>query len=450
MRKERQRFFSVLVLCIYLVVIWSVTTVQAASFQMPEYESFMPGKVAEEIEAVVNQKSVLGVTAEDNKVSVEAEPILEKHRAAVLEMDEYLEKLNQAGMFLNRSLKNTVTVEVKGLDFSEFAEVSIDWLNLSQLTEVNCLKLILRNRNEYIVLDKKCIGRMVGNSRMFRMQIRRDSDNYQVQFLSSYGSVINRYVTDVKIALPASHSEQTVHLSYGETKENWGGQYNRATGSVEFLTRYSGDYTVASPDIDIRDIAKLSPEEQKAIRFMAVRDYFWVDHKNFYPDAKLTRYDFARALARMFYALDDEAECTFWDVGSRNYRYVAAAQSREIVQGFSDGSFRGYENVTAEQVIALTARTIHQENGYVYPENPEKYWNVSKDNPMGQWAEKEVALAIREGIYSPAMGLRFSEDISRKDAAVLLYRLFMIVNNTPEPIEVIQYDGEMKAEHKTP
>ena len=47
------------------------------------------------------------------------------------------------------------------------------------------------------------------------------------------------------------------------------------------------------------------------------------------------------------------------------------------------------------------------------------------------------------------MHLTFADDISRKDAAVMLYRLFMIMNNTPEPAEIIEYDVENGPAHKT-
>ena len=47
------------------------------------------------------------------------------------------------------------------------------------------------------------------------------------------------------------------------------------------------------------------------------------------------------------------------------------------------------------------------------------------------------------------MKLKFADDVSRKDAAVMLYRLFMIMNNTPEPTEIIEYDVGEQVNHET-
>jgi hypothetical protein len=262
-------------------------------------------------------------------------------------------------------------------------------------------------------------------------------------------SIISKYDVAIKIGLPAEHSEQTVYLFMNNTQENWGGQYNEANGAIEFMTKYSGEYNVASPEIVIEDIEALTDYEKQAIRFMVVRGYFDLEDGKFNSNSALTRYDFAESLVRMFFALDNEAQCSFPDVDKKHYRYVAASQQDNIVQGFSDGTFRGEENVTVEQVIALTARTINQKNGYVYPENIDKYLNFTDDNVIEDWARKEVALAIREGIYSKDMKLKFADDISRKDAAVILYRLFMIMSNTPEPAGIIEYDAYNYVKHET-
>ena len=99
--------------------------------------------------------------------------------------------------------------------------------------------------------------------------------------------------------------------------------------------------------------------------------------------------------------------------------------------GFEDGTFRGNDAVTGEQVLALASRTISEKNGYLYPDKVDTYLSFAEDNSISGWAEKEAALAVREGIYDPEAGLKLKEPIDRKNAAVILYRLFMIMNNTP-------------------
>ena len=451
MNRQPNRVFSFLILCVCLISFLSTSFVSAASpyYKIPKYEDFKPNKAANDIEAVVNRKSVISGNAVDNRISIDGAAVAQKHEEAVSEMNGYITKLNNKGMHLNRDLVNTVTVQVKDINFSEFVEILIDENSLNQITDINTLKIVFENKSEYIALSKESIGSIITNHKEFRIQIRKLSDAYTVRFLDKSGNIINKYKVDIKIALPAKHSEQTVYLFMNNTQENWGGQYNAAAGAIEIMTKYSGEYNVASPEIVISDIDNLSEYEKQAIRFMVVRGYFNLDNRNFNPTAALTRYDFAEALVRMFFALDNDAECSFPDVDRKHYRYVAASQKSNIVQGFDDGTFKGGENVTVEQVIALTARTINQKNGYVYPENTDKYLNFTEDNVIGEWAEKEIALAIREGIYSADMKIKFADDISRKDAAVMLYRLFMIMNNTPEAAELIEYDVGEQINHET-
>lgn len=435
--KHTNKLFSILLMCVCLIGFSSSIVVNATEkhYEIPKYEDFNPNKAADDIEATVNSKSVICIEAVDNKVFVDGAEVLRMHEKTVEEMNGYISKLNKNGMYLNREPINTVTVRIKNVNFSEFAEISINAENLNLLANINNLKIILRNKNEYIALNREDIAVITASRNHFKVQIKKQSDTYILRFLDADNNIIDKYNADIKVGLPAKHSEQTVYLFADNTWENWGGQYNESEQSIEFMTKYSGEYNVASPEIVITDTDNLTDYENRAVRFMVVRGYFGLENQKFNPDAFLTRYDFAEALVRMFFAMDNDAVCSFPDVDKKYYRYVAASQQDNIVQGFEDGTFKGNENVTAEQVIALTARTINQKNGYVYPENINKYLNFTENNVIEEWAKKEVALAIREGIYSADMNLKFAEDISRKNAAVILYRLFMIMNNTPKPSE---------------
>lgn len=449
MRKHINKLFLFVILCVFVNGFSSITAAQAPYYKIPKYEDFKPNKAADEIEAIVNKKSVIIGEAVDNKVSIDGTAVSQRHNDAVKEIEGYVTKLKNNGMYLNRDLVNTVTVRISNINFSEFVSIVIDESNLNEIRDTDVLKIVLQNENEYIALTKETVSYIADNYKEFKIQVKNLSDTYTVRFEDREGNIIGKYDVDVKVALPAEHKEQTVYLFMNNVQENWGGQYNAATGAMEFMTKYSGEYNVASPEIAVSDIDGLTEYERQAVRFMVVRGYFETENGKFNPNLNLTRYDFAESLVRMFFALDNDAQCSFSDVDKKYYRYVAASQKDNIVIGFDDGTFRGNDNVTVEQVIALTARTINLKNGYVYPENTEKYLNFTDDNVIGEWAEKEAALAIREGIYSKDMKLKFSDDISRKDAAVMLYRLFMIMNNTPEPTEVIEYDVGGQKGHET-
>lgn len=450
MSKYIKVMLSVLLMSLCVMNMLPIQSVSAReTYKIPKYENFRPSKAADDIERTVNKNSVIETVAEDNKIVVDGEAVLKKHNEAKSEIDGYIKRLNNNGMYLNRELSDTVTVNVKNINISEYVNIVIDSENISKITEIDNLKFVLDKNNECIMLNNESIKNIAESHKSFNVQFKRLSDIYSLRFLDKEGNIIYKYNVDIKVSLPAKHSEQTVYLFMDNNQENWGGQYNGINGSIEFMTKYSGEYNVASPEIVINDIESLSESEKQAIRFMTVRGYFEVENQKFKPESKLTRYDFAKSLVGMFFALDKDARCTFSDVNKRNYKYIAASQQSNIVQGFDDGTFRGNENVTVEQVMAITARTINQKNGYVYPENIDKYLRFTDDEAIGKWAEKEAALAIREGIYSYDMKLNPSEEISRKDAAVMLYRLFMIMNNTPDPTDLINEDLNYQSGHES-
>lgn len=438
-----------IVVCIMSFSCLSAISAKAGSYKIPSPSNFVPNKAANEIEYIVGQKSVVDCEVADRKVQINGEAVVKEYNEAKAEMDGYIEALKKKGLSLNRELVSTVTVRTKNVDLSDFVEIIIDEKDVQQIKAVNNLKIVLRNKSEYIILNNENINCIAEKYGKFRMQIKEISNTYTIRFLDQEGAIIEKYKTDVEVGLPANHREQTVYLFMNNAQENWGGQYNGVERSMEFMTKYSGEYNIASPEIKISDIGELTEEEQKAIRFMVVRGYFRLSADKFSPASTLTRYDFAESLVRIFFALDNEAVCTFPDVDKKHYKYVAASQQSNIVEGFADGTFKGTEKVTVEQVIALAARTINQKNGYVYPENTDKYLEFARNKGLSDWAKKELALAVREGIYFQGMDLNFSDGITRKDAAMILYRLFMIMNNTPEATDLIEYGQGEDVVHKT-
>ena len=429
-----------LVLCCYISV---------GAYTVPKKANFNPEREAALIENEVNAASIININASGQSASINGDTVAQKNAAALESMNGFVAALEAKDMHLNREVANTVTVCISGLSLEEFAEIVINADDLDKIRATSNLKIVFNESNEYIILTNESINEIADTYKEFRFQIRKRSDTYSVRFLDRELTIVPKYCADVRIALPASSREQTVYLYAFNQQENWGGQYLPSVNAIEFATKYGGDYNVAAPEIVINDIGSLSEMEQQAIRFMVVRGYFDVENNKFFPSETLTRYDFAEALVRMLFALDNDAVCTFVDVDEKYYKYVAASQQSNIVEGFGNGKFKGYLSVTVEQVIALASRTINQKNGYVYPEQPEKYLNFPSSNTISPWAEKEIALAVREGIYSKEMGLQFTDDISRKDAALLLYRLFMIMNNSSEEYASGDAVVEQRVYHET-
>ena len=122
------------------------------------------------------------------------------------------------------------------------------------------------------------------------------------------------------------------------------------------------------------------------------------------PREPLNRYAFSEALVGMFFALDRDAQTAFTDVpaDSPYYPYVASGEQSRILEGFDDGTFRGENELTVEQMLALAARTLIEQQGYAAPADPETYLGGFSDGlATSDWAVEQVALSIREGLMDP-------------------------------------------------
>ncbi len=117
--------------------------------------------------------------------------------------------------------------------------------------------------------------------------------------------------------MPADSELATVFVNYKNGSDNWGGQYNSASGSIEFSTRYSGEYNILEDEISISDIGNLTEKQQEAIGFMVSKGYFDLEGDKFNGQASLNRYDFTTAIVKMFFALDRELETSFTDVAKK-------------------------------------------------------------------------------------------------------------------------------------
>jgi hypothetical protein len=218
-------------------------------------------------------------------------------------------------------------------------------------------------------------------------------------------------------------------IDHSGGSDNWGGQYDKANGAIEFSTRFSGQYEVLENEIIISDIGNLPERQQQAIRFMISKGYFTLNDDLFQPDKSLTRYDFTKALVGMFFALDRELNTSFSDVTEESpyYDYVASAEKDSIVEGYNDQTFRGDLNISKEQVIALCARTLAEKKGYTYPENLDDYLTFTDKDEISEWAKADIALAVREGLISGIGSLSPKDDINRGESAEMLYKLFMLL-----------------------
>lgn len=304
-----------------------------------------------------------------------------------------------------------------------------------------------------VVLDNNCHGvyatyaqiEELADNNVNSVYVKHRSNEYQIRYIGIDKKNIEKIDTPLTFTFKADDPLDTVYFRKNDsTALNWGGQIDDLNGTIEINTGISGDYYTEKNQPDISDISSLSDEEREAVEFIVSRGFMELSDGNFRPYMSLSRYDFTRAIVSLFYELNLDAECIFPDVDMNNmyYSYVASAQEKNTVVGYEDGTFRGNNHTTREEVISIAARTLADKKGYFYPENTDEYIRFADKELIQGWENQyeEIALAVREGLIVSGGVLAPQMNITRVDAAVILYRLFNLLYDT-SPIKTSPSDG---------
>jgi len=150
-----------------------------------------------------------------------------------------------------------------------------------------------------------------------------------------------------------------------------------------------------------------------------------LNNGNFYPENKISRVEFVQALLKVLGNDDLEIKSNyrFSDVAksSADYAPIARSQQLGLVYGYPDGSFRPAGHILRDEAQSVISHiTI---DGTVDSGIVSKYSDAAK---IPNWAKKVYAKTLSYGIYVNHPNeneLRPTEDLTRAEAAVLLYRL---------------------------
>ena len=290
------------------------------------------------------------------------------------------------------------------------------------------VELLLGDGSHLIALDGTSLDALIRDYGGITIQLSKNGEVYTVTFVDSRGEVIDRLNAPVTIGLPAASATGTVMASYAGGSTNWGGQYDASSGILSFDAYYSGTYEVVDNDAQINDIGDMDSETQSAIKFLVSKGFMSADGGNFDPYGAVKRYHFTKSLVGMFFALNNEAVSTFTDVpqDSQYYVYVASGQASNLVTGVSATEFAGERELTIEQMLTLTGRTLQEQRDYAPPQDPETYLGVFADGQtVADWARLHTALSVREGLVTAGGMLTPQASVTRAQAAVILYRLFL-------------------------
>lgn len=387
------------------------------------------------IQHAAENSSSTAVNSNKNSIVINKNIIaqaLESVEETKLELDKIIKDNN---IVLNRSVDIVLRVDTLGLNPNKAVSIMFDSSSVEKLGSANGIRVVLGDSQNTVYIsseDLKGLITEIGNISV-NLQKGKDDDTYIIAFMDSKGEEVNQLPYPISFAFPTDNELATILVNYKGGSDNWGGQYSSSTNSIEFSTRYSGEYSILENEINITDIGHLTEKEQRTIKFMVSKGYFDLDGDKFNGNYLLTRYDFTTALVKMFFALDRELEATFSDIDKTNqfYPYIASGQKYNIVKGFEDNTFRGELNITKEQLIALCGRTLVDKKGYIYPENPNDYLNFVDNDNISDWAKVDIAIAVQNGLIENGGLLMAQTEINRAESVEILYNLFMLLYEVP-------------------
>lgn len=386
------------------------------------------------IEESISGLRLVTVSVRGSRVTIDGDSLGSAVKDALRDRDEIEDRLEEEGVRLNKPITIILLVVWRGTDLSEPCQITLDKSLVDALHGCD-LRVIAGDERHYIQLSAQRLEALVERYGALMIQLSRLGENrYVINFLGEDETLLEELIEPVTVGLPAAGYTSTVMVSYAGRSENWGGQYDPAAGVISFDTRYSGQTEVIDNAVAISDVSGLPEDVQKAISFMVSKGYMSAPEGSFDPDAPLSRYAFTQALTGMFFALDHSMTCSFPDVpeDSPYYAYVASAEAQNIVTGFDDGAFRGDNGMTVEQMLALAARTLIDKKGYIEPDDPESYLSSFSDGEsVSAWALAQVAMSVRDGIKDRGGTLDPQGDITKAQAADILYRLFLLLYDAP-------------------
>lgn len=246
-------------------------------------------------------------------------------------------------------------------------------------------------------------------------------------------TVLHQVPEAIFVTMPTSSPTASVFAFIeGQNSENWGGLV-KLNNTIEFATTFTGEYVAREAQVEITDIGELSIETQEKIEFMVTQGFFKLNGSEFNPEGNLTRVELVTSLVKLFFEQDSTAKSNFADVSSLmpDYPMISAAYQAGIASGYEDNTFRGANITTKEEIVTFLTRTLETRKGYKNIENPYEVIQVFSDwESIPEWAVSSVALAVEHNLIDSIGPFNGESEVSRKEAAQLLYTLFFKLYDT--------------------
>lgn len=252
------------------------------------------------------------------------------------------------------------------------------------------------------------------------------------------------YSRAIEVTMPKKIADNVSSLNTGYSGYGQRVVFQNITGELyqlDFVETelYKGDIQLTQIDLDVASIAVNNEEEINEYKDISDKDIQsavtaltkakivnGVTDTEFMPDNSITRAETATLLLRMTGKENESGDAGFTDVTPDKWYYdiVGASLKYGIVDGFDDNTFRGEDTVSELQLVCLAARALRNEGT---AQETDKTYVVSTDN-IPDWAKADVEYAVMHEIITEDEAKALSEkEMTRGEAAVILYRLYQVI-----------------------
>lgn len=349
--------------------------------------------------------------------------------------------LAQNKMKLQENASNPLVVLVSGNNLSNTVKFKLhkDYL-ASYLTLLDGIRVVIGSSGQGVYFSSEELRYIFESRDSLYFELDFSSTNVthsvNITFFEADGKTeMPEIPSSIFFTLPTATTTSTIYsFIEGQNTENWGGVV-KLNNTIEFATTFTGEYVVREANVKIDDIADLSLETQEKINFMVAQGFIQMTGNNFSPDEPFTRTELVSALVKMFFMQDTTATSNFNDLSSSNsdYAIISAAYQAGIATGYEDNTFRGSNLTTKEEIITFLARTLETRKGYKLTGDPEEIIQTFTNyETFPAWTVEYIALAIEHKLMDNTGTFDGSAEISRREAALLLYTLFLKLYDSSE------------------
>ena len=204
------------------------------------------------------------------------------------------------------------------------------------------------------------------------------------------------------------------------------GRYDPETSTVVFSTTHFSVFAVSYVQKTFADLTGVE-WARNAIEVMASKGIInGTGDDRYSPDANITRADYLILLTKTL-GLTADFDGNFSDVAENAYYYNAVGVAKElgIASGDTDGTFNPTENISRQDMMALTARALEKFKGLEPSTDNTVLDRFDDKGNIADYALSSMATLVGEGLIAGSgNSLNPLSDTTRAEAAVFLYNIY--------------------------